>query len=58
MIFSKKKNLHANLFIENVQILKANDTKFLGVVLSSNLSWRCHTDMVLNKISKNIGIIS
>ena len=58
MIFSKKKNLHANQFIENVQILKTNDTKILGVILSSNLSWRCHTDMVLNKISKNIGIIS
>ena len=33
-------------------------TKFLRVILSSNLSWRCHADMVLNKISKNIGIIS
>ena len=33
MIFSKKKNLHANLFIENVQILKTNDTKFFEVIL-------------------------
>ena len=59
MIFSKKKNLHANLFVfKRMKILKTNDTKFLEVILSSNLSWRCHTDMVLNKISKNIGIIS
>ena len=34
------------------------DTKFLGVVLSSNLKWHKHIEVILTKISKSIGIIS
>ena len=34
------------------------DTKFLGVILSANLKWNRHIEVVVSKISKNIGIIS
>ena len=34
------------------------DTKFLGVYLSAYLSWNKHIAMVVNKISKNVGIIA
>jgi hypothetical protein len=32
-------------------------TKFLGVLLNENLTWSHHISLVLNKVSKNIGVI-
>ena len=58
MIFGNKKNLSANLIIENTPLIIQHDTKFLGVILSLNLKWNKHIDIVRSKISKNIGIIS
>ena len=52
MIFGNKKNLSANLIIENTPLIIQHDTK------SSNLKWNKHIDIVRSKISKNIGIIS
>ena len=31
--------------------------KFLGVMIDENINWKCHIDILLNKISKNIGIL-
>ena len=60
MIFhSKGKKIHCD---ENVQIMgniisKVETTKFLGVIIDSNLSWNQHIGYVSSKISKNIGIV-
>ena len=56
----KKKDLPSNL-----PVLKINDTvikreqslKFLGVIIDENLNWKNHIDLLVNKISKNIGIL-
>ena len=32
-------------------------TKFLGVLLDENLSWKSHINTIKNKISKNIGLL-
>ena len=32
-------------------------TKFLGVLLDENLSWKPHINTIKNKISKNIGLL-
>ena len=45
-------------YMNNVLLNKQYDTKFLGVILSSNLKWNKHIDIVVNKVSKNIGIIA
>jgi len=58
IIFGHKKDLNANIFIDNIQLARQYDTKFLGVILSANLKWNKHIDIVVNKMSKNIGIIS
>ena len=47
-----------NLLLSGVQINRVNDTKFLGVVISSNLSWNKHIDVVVSKISKTVGLLS
>ena len=58
MIFGNKKYQNLSLLIENSPILRQFETKFFGVILSANLKWSKHIDVVLNKISKSIGIVS
>ena len=47
-----------SLILSNNKINKVYDTKFLGVIISYNLSWNKHIDVVLNKASKTVGIIA
>jgi hypothetical protein len=58
MIFGNKKYQNLSLLIENSPFLRQFETKFLGVILSANLKWSKHIDIVLNNISKSIGIVS
>ena len=52
----KKLNMH--LHIQNIPIERQYETKFLGVILSSNLTWSAHIKVVVGKLSKNLGIIA
>ena len=58
IVFCNRKNIDANILLANTQIGKVNDTKFLDVIISSNLSWNKHIDVIINKMSKTIGIIA
>ena len=58
VIFGRRKNMSANIFINKTSLQRVYDTKFLGVILSADLKWDKHIEIVVNKISKNIGIIS
>ena len=58
IIFGRNKNLTANIYINKVLIQRQHDTKFLGIILSADLKWDKHIDIVTNKVSKNIGIIA
>ena len=58
IVFCNRKNIDANILLANTRIGKVNDTKFLGVIISSNLSWNKHIDVIINKMSKTIGIIA
>ena len=57
-VFSNKNNIQLKLSIGSSLLAKQMDTKFLGVYLSTNLSWNKHIDMVVNEISMNVGIIA
>jgi hypothetical protein len=60
MIFknSKKKiNLTEKLMIQGHEIELVKSTKFLGIILDSDLSWCNHINFIKNKVSKNIGIL-
>lgn len=46
------------LKIDNQLIAKVESTKFLGVIIDSNLSWEPHAKHIRNKIAKGIGVIS
>ena len=62
MIFhtSKKKiqDCIPNLTIGGVAIERVQNFNFLGLKINENLSWKPHTDMIANKISKYIGVLN
>ena len=47
----------ANLVIEDIHIKREHVTKFLGVFIDENLSWKQHIEILSSKISKSIGIL-
>ena len=58
IIFGNKKCHDINIFIQNTSLSRQFETKFLGVILSSNLKWNKHIEVICSKISKNVSIIS
>ena len=58
----KKKRLIANdipiLYIDNFEIIMEIVTKFLGIYLDENLTWKCHIEYVCNKVSKSTRIMN
>ena len=61
MIFKNKyspaTSIDVNILIDNNQLSQVKTTKFLGVLIDDNLSWKTHTTHVCNIISKYNGII-
>ena len=47
-----------NIKLNNVEIPRVEQTKFLGVIVDSKLTWKFHIQEVEKKVSRNIGIIS
>ena len=43
--------------IYDVVIDQVQNSKFLGVILNSNLTWNDHVKCITNQVSKNIGIL-
>lgn len=43
--------------MNNAVIERLHKTKFLGVIISSDLSWDHHTKYISNKVAKGVGII-
>ena len=46
-----------NLLIEDIYIKREHVTKFLGVFIDENLSWKQHIEILSSKISKSIVIL-
>jgi len=43
--------------VDNIPIHPVEHTKFLGVIIDQNLSWRYHISKTTNQIFKNIDIL-
>lgn len=54
---NKKITPHQLLHINNTPINRVYDTKFLGVIIDSKLTWGEHLHYIRNKVSRGIGII-
>ena len=60
MIFKpkrKKIDVSKDIVINGCKLNEVKHTKFLGVIIDSELSWKNHIDFVCSKIAKNIGIM-
>jgi hypothetical protein len=57
---AKKYSLPTNLpqiYIDQVEIKRDLVTKFLGVFLDENITWKQHINYICTKVSKSIGIL-
>jgi hypothetical protein len=57
---SKKRSLPQNLpkiFIDHNEIKRDSVTKYLGVFIDENITWKHHINYVCSKVSKSIGIL-
>ena len=61
IVFTKKNanNLHVfpNVKINNNDILRVSETRFLGVIFTCNLNWRKHIDTITSKLNKQNSIL-
>ena len=47
-----------NVILDNVSLERVNSTKFLGVIIDKNLTWKNHIDAISKTISRNIGMLT
>ncbi len=47
-----------SLTLNNVDIERVPSFNFLGIHLDENINWKCHVDMLTNKLSKIMGILN
>ncbi|XP_077561634.1 uncharacterized protein LOC144177926 [Haemaphysalis longicornis] len=58
MTYTRSTNIHLNSYsINNTVIENVSTLKYLGVYLSSNLTWNEHIDAIISKASKTLGFI-
>ena len=51
-------NLYLNISIDGHKIGETDHTKFLGVFIDSELTWKHHISYITVKIAKGIGVIT
>ena len=47
-----------NVILYNLSLERVNSTKFLGVVIDENLTWKHHIDAISKTISRNTGMLT
>ena len=49
---------HTDIILDNTKLDRVTKTKFLGVIIDENLTWKNHIDGITKTISRNIGMIN
>ena len=55
---SSKIQQDLNVILDNTVLDRVSHTKFLGVLIDENLTWKYHIDWVSKTLSRNIGIMN
>ena len=50
-------NTDKNLTINNIEIERVNEIKFLGVIIDNKLSWKPHIMYIKSKMSKSLAVL-
>lgn len=53
----KRKNIDISIKIDGMEIQRVQETKFLGVIISEDLSWKSHINYTKGKIAKSISVL-
>ena len=46
------------VILDNVELSRMNKTKFIGVLIDENLTWKDHIDAISKTMSRNVGMIN
>ena len=62
ILFGSSRKLSAikhlcRIVIDNTELVKVTETKFLGVMIDENVSWKAHSEYISSKLAKNVGIL-
>uniref|UniRef100_A0A8C6KCG5 Reverse transcriptase domain-containing protein n=1 Tax=Nothobranchius furzeri TaxID=105023 RepID=A0A8C6KCG5_NOTFU len=57
ILFNDKKNSDVSLEIDGIEIQRVKETKFLGVLIDEDLSWKSHISYIKGKIAKSLGVL-
>ena len=49
---------NVDIILDNTKLLRVDNTKFLGVTIDENFSWKIHIDGITKTISRNTGMIN
>eukprot|EP00061_Rhincodon_typus_P002227 g16944.t1 len=52
--FRKKGGKHTPIYINGTEVERVNSTKFLGVMITDNLSWTSHVDAIVKKAQQRL----
>ena len=47
-----------DIILDDVKLARVNNTKFIGVIIDENLTWKKHIDGITKTISRNIGMMN
>ena len=47
-----------NIKLDGVSLNRVSSTKFLGVIIDENLTWKSHIDAISKTITRNIGVLT
>ena len=53
---SSKQNI--NVILDSVSLERVESTKFLGIIIDENLTWKKHIDVISKTISRNVGMLT
>ena len=57
LLGNQKKNIKAELMIDNVMVERVYEIKFLGVILDHKLCWKSHITYISSKLARTVGIM-
>ena len=47
-----------NVILDSVSLERVESTKFLGIIIDENLTWKKHIDVISKTISRNVGMLT